>query len=170
MPSSQNLEITNNYILDQIIMYLCNQHDYKIEYHRFAAHTKWLQHQRSSLARDKIQFDGRTCHRTRQWYHTHLWSSLRVATFITITTNFVIRQLPGGNRAFDWLISLASFNFAGHTTFQLLQQLDKTNTGQTLLVSFYIAFLLREDFKKNSKKNDIGHLFFRPPYPMEIVT
>ena len=33
------------------------------------------------------------------------------------------------------------------------------------------SFLVREDFnKKNSKMNDIGHLFFRPPYPMDIVT
>ena len=31
------------------------------------------------------------------------------------------------------------------------------------------VYRVREDFnKKNSKMNDIGHLFFRPPYPMAL--
>ena len=33
-----------------------------------------------------------------------------------------------------------------------------------------VSSSLREDLKKKSKMNDIVHLFFRPPYPMEIVT
>ena len=30
--------------------------------------------------------------------------------------------------------------------------------------------MLREDFKKNGKGNDIGHFSVRPPYPKDIVT
>ena len=28
----------------------------------------------------------------------------------------------------------------------------------------------KTSIKKNSKMNDVGHLFFRPPYPMDIMT